>query len=46
VGDTLYVTETPEGIRLTAADPSFAARMALAEKIMREDRCILRALEK
>lgn len=46
VGDTLYVSETPDGIRITAADPSFAAKMALAEQIMREDRDILRVLAK
>lgn len=46
VGDTLYVSETPDGIRITAADPSFVARMALAEQIMREDRDILRVLAK
>lgn len=46
VGDTLYVTETPDGIRVTAADPSFEAKMALAEQIMREDRDILRILAK
>ena len=46
VGDTLYVSETPDGIRITAADPSFEARMALAEQIMREDRDILRVLAK
>ncbi|TNE41402.1 MAG: AbrB/MazE/SpoVT family DNA-binding domain-containing protein [Sphingomonadales bacterium] len=46
VGDTLYVSETPEGIRITAADPSFEAKMALAEQIMREDRDILRVLAK
>jgi putative addiction module antidote len=45
VGDTLYVSETP-GIRITAADPSFEAKMALAEQIMREDRDILRVLAK
>ena len=44
VGDTLYVSETPDGIRITAADPAFAAKMALAEQIMREDRDILRVL--
>lgn len=43
-GDTVYVTEAPDGIRLTAADPDFAATMALAETIMREDRDILRVL--
>jgi hypothetical protein len=45
VGDTLYVSETPD-IRITAADPSFEAKMALAEQIMREDRDILRVLAK
>ncbi|HWU03225.1 MAG TPA: AbrB/MazE/SpoVT family DNA-binding domain-containing protein [Novosphingobium sp.] len=44
VGDTLYVSETPDGIRITAADPAFVAKMALAEQIMREDRDILRVL--
>lgn len=46
VGDTLFVSETPDGIRITAADPSFEAKMALAEQIMREDRHILRVLAK
>jgi putative addiction module antidote len=46
VGDTLYVTEAPDGIRITAADPSFAEKMAVAERIMREDRDILRELAK
>jgi putative addiction module antidote len=45
-GDTLFATESPDGIRLTAADPDFAAKMALAESIMREDRDILRVLAK
>ena len=45
-GDTLYATESPDGIRLTAADPEFEAKMALAEQIMREDRDILRVLAK
>lgn len=46
VGDTLYVSETPEGIRITAANPDFAEKMAAAERIMREDRDILRVLAK
>lgn len=46
VGDTLYVTESPDGIRITAADPDFAAKMAAAECVMREDRDILRELAK
>ena len=45
-GDTIYATEAPDGVRLTAANPDFDARMALAEKIMREDRAILRVLAK
>ncbi len=45
-GDTLYASEAPDGIRLTASDPDFAEKMALAETIMREDRDILRALAK
>ncbi|KUR79964.1 AbrB/MazE/SpoVT family DNA-binding domain-containing protein [Novosphingobium sp. Fuku2-ISO-50] len=46
VGDTLYVSETPDGIRITASNPDFAAKMDLAEQIMREDRDILRVLAK
>jgi len=44
LGDTLYVTESPDGIRITAADPDFAEKMAVAERVMREDRDILRVL--
>jgi hypothetical protein len=33
-------------VRLTAANPEFEAKMALAETIMREDRDILRVLAK
>lgn len=45
-GDTLHLTEAPDGVRLTAGDPDFAAQMAVAERVMREDRDILRALAK
>lgn len=44
LGDTLYVSETPDGVRLTTTDPDFEAKMKMAEKIMREDRDILRVL--
>lgn len=44
LGDSLYVSEAPDGIRLTASDPDFETTMALAEQIMREDRDILRVL--
>ena len=45
-GDELYAVETPDGIRLTTYDPVFAAQMEVAEKIMREDRTLLRKLAK
>ena len=44
-GDTLYLTEAPDGgYRLTPYDPDFARQMALAEDIMHDDREVLRAL--
>jgi len=43
-GDTLYVTETPNGIELTPYQPDFAAQMQAAESIMRENRDALRKL--
>lgn len=46
VGDTLYVSEAPDGVRLSAHDPDFAETMAIAEEVMRKDRKILRALAK
>ena len=45
-GDTVHLTEAPDGVRLTAVDPDFAATMEAAEAIMREDRDILRELAK
>jgi putative addiction module antidote len=43
-GDTLHVIETPNGIELTPYDPDFAAQIAVAEDVMREDRNVLRKL--
>lgn len=43
-GDELTVTETPNGIELSAYDDEFARRMEIAESIMREDRDVLRRL--
>ena len=46
-GDTLYLTEAPDGsYRLTPYDPDFERQMSLADEIMHEDREILRALAK
>ncbi len=43
-GDKLFVVETPRGIELTPYDPEFAAQMDEAERVMREDRDVLRKL--
>lgn len=43
-GDTLHVTETPNGVILTAYDSDFDEAMSLAEEIMREDRDVLKKL--
>ncbi len=46
-GDTVYLTEAPEGgYRLTPYNPDFERQMKLAEDIMHEDREVLRALAK
>jgi putative addiction module antidote len=46
-GDTLYLTETPDGgYRLTPYNPEFERQMTLAETIMHEDREVLRQLAK
>jgi putative addiction module antidote len=43
-GDSLYVTETKQGIELTPYNPEFAVQMEAAERVMREDRDALRKL--
>jgi len=43
-GDALYATELPDGIKLSPFDPQLADQMAVAEKVMREDRNVLRKL--
>jgi hypothetical protein len=43
-GDALYVSEAPDGVRLTATDADFQRKMAVAEQILREDRDILSIL--
>lgn len=46
-GDTLYLTETPDGgYHLTSSDPELERQLALAEEIMNEDHDILQALAK
>jgi putative addiction module antidote len=43
-GDTLYVTELADGIKLAPFDPEFAAKMDVAESVMRRRRDLLRKL--
>lgn len=45
-GDVLYVTDSPDGIRITAHDPAFEAQMAAASSIMKKRRAVLRELAK
>jgi len=43
-GDELCIVETADGIALTPFDPELAQQMEVAERIMREDRDLLRKL--
>lgn len=45
-GDRLFLTETPDGYRITPYDPEFERQMALAETSMAPYRNTLRALAK
>lgn len=43
-GDELYALETPDGIKLTAFDPTLAEQMDVAEQVMRKRRSLLNKL--
>lgn len=43
-GDTLTVTETPDGVQLSTYDETVNRQMEVAERIMRENRNMLRKL--
>ncbi|MEW6099896.1 MAG: AbrB/MazE/SpoVT family DNA-binding domain-containing protein [Pseudomonadota bacterium] len=45
-GDTLYVIDSPDGVRLTPHDPEFEAQMEAAREIMKRRRAVLRELAK
>jgi len=45
-GDTLYLTETPDGYKVTPYDPEFRRQMPLAEGLMRDRRNVLHELAK
>ena len=43
-GDTVYITEGSQGVRLMPYDPDFATQMEAAREIMRENRDVLQRL--
>ena len=45
-GDTLHVVETPDGLLLSPYNPDFEAQLAVARRVMQQNRTVLRALAK
>ena len=45
-GDTVYLTEAPDGYRITTYDADFERQMKLARRVMRKHRNTLRELAK
>ena len=45
-GDTVYLTESPDGFRLTPYDPEFEKQMTMARQIMKKRRDVLHELAK
>ena len=45
-GDAVYLTETPDGYRLSPYDPEFSRQMELAREIQSKHRDALRELAK
>ncbi len=45
-GDTLFVTDTPDGVALTPYDPSFEDQLEVGREFMREYKNTFRALAK
>lgn len=43
-GDTVYLTESPDGFRLSAYDEALARKLDAMEQVMRENRDVLRRL--
>ncbi|WP_263350174.1 AbrB/MazE/SpoVT family DNA-binding domain-containing protein [Acidicapsa acidisoli] len=43
-GDSLYITQTRDGIHLVPYDEAFAAQMDVAREVMRDNRDVLRKL--
>ena len=45
-GDAVFLTETPDGFRITPYDPEFEAQMNAAKLVMKKRRNALRELAK
>ena len=45
-GDTVYLTDSPDGMRLTPHDPVFEMQMREAREIMKTRRAVLHELAK
>ncbi|WP_197076421.1 AbrB/MazE/SpoVT family DNA-binding domain-containing protein [Luteimonas sp. FCS-9] len=45
-GDALYLSESPDGYRLSPYDPEFERQMEVARKVMKRRRAALRELAK
>jgi len=45
-GDTVYLTEAADGMRITPYDPDFERQMALARRVAKKRRNALRELAK
>ena len=45
-GDSVFLTESPDGVRITPYDPEFEEDMGLARQVMRKRRDLLRELAK
>jgi putative addiction module antidote len=45
-GDTVHITDTPDGFTVTPYDPAFEAQMKAAREIMKERRAVLHELAK
>jgi putative addiction module antidote len=45
-GDAVYLTETPEGYKISPYDPEFDKEMTAARKLMKKRKAVLRELAK
>ncbi len=43
-GEEIYLTDSPDGLRITAHNPDFEEQMRVAREIMKDRRAVLREL--